>query len=310
VPASSSLVLRHPLRCLVAAACSLAAAPARADDPAEAALKRFFEGRRVVVLLDMPATSSGIDVYPEREYPLDFGKMSDRIRGAGVSLREGDRTSVTRVKVKDDLIEFQLGGGGFNNFTDGTGTVSTVSTSKTSRERDLERRIREEKDPGRKRDLQRELDYERRERERRDDYNRRRDAEINERRREQDRERALDMGSRFNIRFQKKDVPDAFKTPEGVMRALEKYVDFGDLGPRPPQRPEDLVSEPASTAEVRKGMSRRDVEALFGPARREDKTREGALDVLVAAYERAHERLEVTYVDDVVVRVEPLSPRP
>jgi hypothetical protein len=295
---------------LAVAFLALAASSARADDPAEAALKRFFEGKRVMVLLDMPASSSGIDIYPEREYPLDFGKMSDRTRGAGVSLREGDRTPVTRVKIKGDLIEFQLGGGGFNNFKDGTANVSTVSTSKSSRERDLERRIRDEKDPARKRELQRELDYERRERERRDDYNRRRDAEINERRREQDRDRAQDMGSRFNIRFEKKDVPAAFKTPEGIMRALEKYVDFGDLGPRPPQRPEDLVSEPAAGGEVRKGMSRREVEALFGPARREDKSREGALDVLVAAYERGGQRLEVTYVDDVVVRVEPLSARP
>ena len=110
------------------------------------------------MLLDMPATSSGVDVYPEREYPLDPGKVGDRIRSAGVSLREGDRVTVTRVKMKDDLIEFQLGGGGFNSFKDGTSTVSTPSAPKSSHERDLEREVREEKDPGRKRDLQRELD--------------------------------------------------------------------------------------------------------------------------------------------------------
>jgi len=83
-------------------------------DAAETALKRFFEGRPVVVRLDMPATSSGIDVYPEREDPLDFGKVADRLRGSGAALHEGDRITVTLVKVKDDLIEFQLGGGGFN----------------------------------------------------------------------------------------------------------------------------------------------------------------------------------------------------
>lgn len=301
--------LRAVARLAATALCLVAASRLRADDPAETALRRFFEGRKVAVLLDMPATSSGIDVYPEREYPTDFAKMGDRIRSAGVSLREGDRVTITRIKLKDDLIEFQLGGGGFNSLKDGSSTVSTSTIPKSSHERSLEREVREEKDPERRRDLQRELDRVRRDREYRQDRNRQRDAEVNERRRAQDRERALDLGSRFNIRFEKKDVPDAFKTPEGVMRALEKHVDFLGLGPRPPQRPEDLVSEPAPDAEVRKGMSRREVEDLFGSPRREDKSREGTLEVTVVAYERDGARLEVTYVDDVVVRVAPLAPR-
>jgi hypothetical protein len=299
-----------------AVAAILAAPAAWADNPAEDALKRFFEGRRVVVLIDMPATSSGVDVYPEREYPLDFAKVGDRVRGSGVSLREGDRTTVTRVKLKDDLIEFQLGGGGFNNFKDASAKVSTSNVPKSSRERDLEREVRAETDPARKRRLQRELDDERRDREREQSYRRQRDEEINEERREQDRRRALDMGSRFNVRFEKKDVPAAYKTPEGLMRALEKFVDFQGLGPRPPERPEDLVSESAPPADasagrgaVRKGMSRADVEALYGAPLRQDRNREGALDVLVAAYEKGRDRVEVTYVDEVVVRVAPLQPR-
>lgn len=296
-------------RLVAAALCCAASRLPAAEDPVELELRRFFEGRKVAVLLDMPASSSGIDVYPEREHPLDFAKMGDRLRSSGISLREGDRIAITRIKLKDDLIEFQLGGGGFSNFRDGSSTVTTPAAPKSSHERDLERRLQEEKDPARRRDLQRDLDYERRERQRRDDYNRRRDAEINERQRARDRERALDMGSRFNIRFEKKDVPDRFKTPQGVMQALEKYVDFLDLGPRPPQRPEDLVSEPAADGEVRKGLSRREVERLLGLPRREDKSLEGTLEVTVAAYEKDGERVEVTYVDDVVVRVAPLAPR-
>ena len=284
------------------------------DDPAEAALKRFFEGQRVAVRLDMPATSDGFDVYPEREYPLDLGKMSDRTRKAGVSLREGDRAPVTKVKLKDDLIEFQLGGGGFNNFKDGSASVSPHITPKSSTERSLEREVREETDSHRKRELQRELDDLRHEREYRDRESRERTDEINEQRRQRDHERALDMGSRFNIRFEKKDVPAAYKTPEGVMRALEKYVDFQGLGPRSPQRPEDLRSEPARSSapgadSVKKGMTRAEVEAMFGRPLRDDKSREGALDVRVASYERGGQRFDVTYVDDVVVRVTPLARR-
>ena len=293
----------------------LLASPLHADDdPAEAELKRFFEGQRVVVLLDLPATSDGFDVYPEREYPLDLGKMSDRTRRSGVALREGDRVPVTRIKIKDDLIEFQLAGGGFNTFKDGSGTVSAHITPKSSLERSLERQVKEETDSHRKRELQHELDDLRREREHRDREDRERAEEINEQRRQRDRDRALDMGSRFNIRFEKKDVPAAYKTPEGVMRALGKYVDFLALGPRPPQRPEDLRSEPADPRPpgvpgVQKGMTRAEVEAKFGRPLREDKSREGALDVRVASYERKGDRFEVTYVDDVVVRVTPLAPR-
>ena len=292
----------------------LASPLAADDDPAEAALKRFFESQRVVVLLDMPATSDGLDVYPEREYPLDQGKMGGRLRSSGVSLREGDRVPVTKVKLKDDLIEFQLGGGGFNTFKDGSSTVSPHLTPKSSTERSLEREVREETDSHRKRDLQRELDDLRREREYRDRESRERADEINEQRRARDRDRALDMGSRFNIRFEKKDVPAAYKTPEGVMRALEKFVDFLALGPRRAERPEDLRSEPADptargAGSVKKGMTRAEVEATFGRPLREDKSQEGALEVRVASYEGGSDRFEVTYVDDVVVRVTPLGRR-
>jgi hypothetical protein len=292
------------------------------DDAAEMALKRFFEGRSVTVRVDMPASSSGIDLYPEREYPLDFSKVADRIRTSGVSVREGDRITVTRVRVKDDLIEFHLGGGGFNAFKDGSGTVSVPTASKSRLEKDLERQLKDETDPRRRRDLRRELDELRREREREDSRHREVAEATNELRRERDRQRALDMGSRFNIRFEKKDVPSAYLTPEGIMRALEKYVDFPGLGPRPPQRPEDLrlerpAGEPsppedaasADDGPVRKGMTRAQVEALCGRPLREDESQEGVLRVRVARYRQGADRIEVTYVDDVVVRVEPPASR-
>jgi hypothetical protein len=41
------------------------AASAQSDD----ALKQFFEGKTVVVKLDMPATQSGVDVYADARRP-------------------------------------------------------------------------------------------------------------------------------------------------------------------------------------------------------------------------------------------------
>lgn len=280
------------------------------DDVAEQRLRGFFEGREVVLLLDMPASQSGIDIYPEREYPLVYGKVGDRIGESGISVRRGQRITITRIKLKDDLIEFQLGGGGFSQFRHGAGTVSPRITPKSSRERDLERRLKQETNPKRRRELERELDDLRRQREYHDDQNRALAEVANERRRERDHDRALDLGSRFNIRFEDKDVPEAFKTPEGVVRALEKYVDFLNLAPRPPRRPEDLVpEEPGSAPAARKGMTRAAVEDVYGHPLRDDQSREGALVVRVAAYELEGERIEVTYVDDVAVRVTPLPPR-
>jgi len=200
--------------------------------------------------------------------------------------------------------------------------VSAPTSSKSRLEKDLERQLKDETDSRRRRDLRRELDELRREREREDARHREVAEATNELRRERDRQRALDMGSRFNIRFEKKDVPSAYLTPEGVMRALEKFVDFPGFGPRPSARPEDLrlerppgqPSPPEDAASaydgpVRKGMTRAEVEALCGRPLREDESQEGVLRVRVASYRRGADRIEVTYVDDVVVRVEPPTSR-
>jgi hypothetical protein len=284
------------------------------NDAAEAVLKRFFEGKSIVARIDLPATSAGVDVYPERESPLDYSKVADRTRTNGVAVREGGSIVVTKVKVKDDLIEFQLGSGGFNWFKDTSPAVTTY-VPKSGLEKDLERRVKDETDSRRRRELQRELDDVRRDREA-DEARQRRRAEIeNARIREADRERALDLGSRFNIRFDKKDVPLAYLSPEGVMRALGKYVDFRGLGPRPPARAEDLrLERPGSRPEpaggndaVQKGMRRSEVEEACGRALREDRSQEGALRVRVAAYKCDGQRLEVTFVDDVAVKVTELD---
>src|SRR4051812_16365856 len=94
----------------LAAVAVLAAVPAFAQS--EAHLKGFFEGKKVPVLIDMPANESGIDVRPGVEPVLDYATYGDRIKTYGVAVPEGQAILITKVKVKKDLIEFQLGGGG------------------------------------------------------------------------------------------------------------------------------------------------------------------------------------------------------
>jgi hypothetical protein len=280
---------------------ALGALPLHAQS--EERLKRFFEGRSVVVRIDMPATSSGLDVYPERERPLDLGKHASRIRESGVAIAEGQRITVTKVKVKDDLIEFQLGAGGFNAFRNGSGSVYVPSVPKSNRERDLERELKQENDPDRRRWMQRELDELREEREREEARNRAVADAANELRRERDRQRALSMGSRFNVRYEK-HVPAWALTPEALMRALGEFVEFPGEGGGPSPA-EARAPEPGRGGlELRKGMTRGEVEDRLGEPERESTRREGGLDSVLAIYSRGPDRIEVTYVEDVVVRFE------
>jgi hypothetical protein len=281
--------------------CALAfviARPLAAQD--EVSLKKAFEGHYVVAHIDMPATSKGIDVYPTRELPLEFDKYSSRLREAGVAIHEGQRVMVTKVHVKNDLIEFQLAGGGFSLW-DSSGSVS-ASVPKTSREKDLERQLKGEHDPERRRRLQRELDEERDRREREQRHEQRRADEENAERRQADQARALDMGSRFNVRYDKHVPPEAL-TPRGLMRALSKYVEFPGSELRAPRRAEDLRYEGKEGAEeLRKGMSLREAKDMLGEPEHVTVRRNGDLDATVAVFRRGPSLIEATFVSGVLVK--------
>jgi hypothetical protein len=84
----------------------------------QGALSEFFEGKQVIVKLDMPATQQGVDVFPRRSQPMDIRSYASRMKEYGTSLRNGDSVLISRVKVKDKSIEFHLGGGGYGTFGD------------------------------------------------------------------------------------------------------------------------------------------------------------------------------------------------
>src|ERR1700678_4216913 len=97
-------------------------------------LSGAFEGKQVVVKMDMPGTQKGVDIYPGRPQPLDVKSYADRLKDYGISLQKGDSVMVTKVKVNKDNIEFQLGGGGFGTARDNTDTaVHFTPTDKSDR---------------------------------------------------------------------------------------------------------------------------------------------------------------------------------
>ena len=218
----------------------------------EAALKSAFERQRVTVRIDMPGADDGVDIRVQTGVvsgiAMDLPRYRNDLKRYGTAIRAGDSAMITLIKVKKDLIEVQLDGGGFGTFGDDSSTTSNIPlVDKTDREKTLERELKTEKDAARRRSLQSELD---RLRDRREFENRRiraereRDEEFKRERVAQDRLRG---GSRFNIRY--KDRVPAGVHAEDIMTALAEFVDFkGGAAAAAVNLP------PLEPARVRKGM--------------------------------------------------------
>ncbi len=265
---------------------------------AQADLEQFFEGRKVKVKIDMPATKYGIDVWPTRNPQMNFDDYAKRLKQFGTSVHEGDSLLITKVKVKKDLIEFQLGGGGFGTAGDDSSTyVSTNSPDKTRREKDLERDLKTVTDPAQKKKMKEELDDLRQDRAREEARLRTIAAEAEEFKKARVREQAKTAGSRFNIRYDKL-IPAYALTPEAVMQALGAYVDFSTAAPSNAA----ATSDPATLPRLHKGMSDEEVEHLLGYPNSQADRQEGKLTVNTWTYKKGSRTIEAEFVNDVLIR--------
>jgi hypothetical protein len=268
----------------------------------EAALKDFFEGKTVTPKLGMPGTDDGIDVYPGAAHPLDYARYAKRLKDFGTAIRPGEDVTVTKIKVKEKLIEFQLGGGGYGTFGDETSTnVSTQEAPKTKREKNLEVEVKRETDPVRKREMKEELDDLKADRERENARNRSSVAEAEEHRKQNVRQRRLEGGSRFNVRYPA-GVPAEALNPDTLMAALAQYVDFGAA-----EATTSVPLQPASTPTAprglpRKGMLLQDVDALLGTAFKTSDRKEGTLSVQTREYRTPDGRVTAEFVEGVLIR--------
>jgi hypothetical protein len=282
---------------VVVAVLLLIATPGAAQN--EAALRSFFEGRRVALKIDMPGTSDGVDIHADASRALDYQRYGDRLKSYGTAIHQGDPATVTLVKLKKDLIEFHLNGGGFGTFGDDSSTsVSLRQVEKSRRERDLDRLIDDERDSRRRRELAEERDDLRNRRER---ENRRLEIErlrLEELKRQRVAEDRLKGGSRFNLRYSD-EVPAGIR-PEEVMAALAEFVDFGALSP--PPGPPAASPAPAGSMLPRKGMTRAEAERAFGPPSESSAAREGSLAVSRVIFLSNGQRIAAEFVEDVLVR--------
>jgi hypothetical protein len=270
---------------------------AQTQTASQADLEQFFEGRKVKVKIDMPATKYGIDVWPTRNPQMNYDDYAKRLKQFGTSVHEGDSLLITKVKVKKGLIEFQLGGGGFGTAGDDSSTyVSTDSPNKTRREKDLERDLKTVTDPAQKKKMKEELDDLRQNRAREEARLRTIAAEAEEFKKARVREQAKTAGSRFNIRYDKV-IPAYALTPEAVMQALAAYVDF-----TPTTVTSATATDPSTLPRLHKGMSDEEVEQLLGYPNSQADREEGKLTVNTWTYKKGSRTIEAEFVNDVLIR--------
>jgi hypothetical protein len=266
-------------------------------------LKSYFEGRRIIMRLDMPGSSDGVNVRMDTSPAIDFKEYGTDLKRYGAALVSGDSVPITLIRVKKDMIEFQIAGGGFGTFGDDTSTsVYLPLVEKSNREKDLERRIKNETDRDARRRMERDLDDLRDSRERENRRINAQKARLEAEKRDRVAEQRLRAGSRFNLRWH--DRVPARVQPDDIMRALAEYVDFRSV-----DRPERDSRGPAADSRtapdlsrLRKGLLRDDVEQMLGrPVETSDK-REGGVVTRVEVFEAGDERVRAEFVEDVLVR--------
>ena len=283
--------------------------PLSAQAQSEAALKQYFEGRTVKLKLAMPGVEDGVDVYPGTSTPLDFPRHAARLKNYGTALHAGDQALVTKLKVKAKLIEFQLDGGGYGTSGDETSSSVSVATApRTKREQNLEAELKREQDPVRRRAIKEELDDLKATRAREDARNRASVAEAEESKKANIRQRRLEGGSRFNIRYRDGVLATAI-TPEAIKQALAAYVDFDEPAPPPTEVTSALpvagsvpVGKPAPGGLPTKGMLQAGVDELLGTPKRTSDRMEGRLKVTTRVYPTTAGQVTAEFVEGVLIR--------
>ena len=86
--------------------------------------------------------------------------------------------------------------------------------------------------------------------------------------------------------------------PQDVISALAEYVDFEG----PEARPAAPTAPTGDIGMVRKGLSRSEMERLFGTAASSSERREGGLVVTTLVFNVRDQRISADFVDDVLIR--------
>jgi hypothetical protein len=278
-------------------------------------LEGYFTGKMVVAKIDMPGSEKGVDLAFNKPVVLDPKSYSSSLVTFGVAIHKGDAVQVTKVLVKGDHIEFQLGGGGFGVAGDDTNTVvAPVVVAVSDREKDLVKQIAAEKDAKRKQDLQHDLDQERARRAQQQAMNNNAATVASQMKAQQVMQRRLQGGSRFNLKWQG-TVPSDDRDPDTVTKLLADYVDFDAShanpasmagGPAPLARSAYVPAAgatPADIGQLQRSMKMDDVFGLLGQGQMTSQSvSSDGLKTQVFEFKAADRVVDVTFVEGVVVK--------
>jgi hypothetical protein len=249
--------------------------------------------------------------------PVNFREVAQRLKDNGTALKMGTPVMVTKVVVKKEHIEFQLGGGGYGTFGDwmtNGSDVSAASTGETQYEKDLKHQIKNSSGDEKKR-LERELAKVRSERERENSRTAAEAQQANMAREANLRAKRAEAGSRFNIHYRQGMPPEAL-TPEGVAKALAQYLEFPGTSvaqaaaapaasvaaPNAAPQAAPAAAAPAGGASaLRKGLSLGEVETLLGPAAFASEAKSGTMTVAKRTYRKDGLEIAASFVGGVLV---------
>jgi len=263
--------------------CSLAslfvsAAPVVAQD------YRSLEGMTVTVKMDMPASSTGVDV-DGGSGQADIRKVAALVHDNGIGVHTGESIMITKVEPKGHHVEVQLGGGGWGTFSDRM-SLAAASTpvvpyqQKSRYEKDLESDLRWSTNYWDRKETRHELDKARNERNRDNATDAAINAQSAQLAQANARAKAASSGSRFNLRYPAGTPPGL--TAQQIMTALGKYVDFNAAPP--PARPAEPRSPSGHAPALSKGLTVAQVESILGPASKVSQKTEGSFETTIREY--------------------------
>jgi hypothetical protein len=279
-------------------------------------IESFFTGKEVVLKINMPGSQKGVDLRFNKPAPMDWKEYGSRVKQFGTAIPKGATSRVTSVVVKKDMIEFQLDGGGFGTFGDDTQTkVDSKVVEKTDYEKSLEDQISKTDDPDRKAQLQRDLDREQAKRQKQQAANDRTAQVASQMKAQKVADNRAGGGSRFNLRWSGSIPPDQLN-PDAIMKLLAEYVDFSPIqgaNAAPAAKADEakqLDSAAAGggdggspTSQLKRGMKIDEVNTLLGPGKQmSESVGDGGLKTQVYEYLTSDRKVDVTYVDGLVIR--------
>jgi hypothetical protein len=188
--------------------------------------------------------------------------------------------------------------------------VSVPNAPKTKREQNLEGELKRTTDPARRHAIKEELDDLKAEREREDARNRASVADAQEAKKANIRQRRLEGGSRFNLRY-RDGVPASALTAESVKQALDAYLDFLEpAAATEPTSPQPFGVGATGTAPgpspvsglPTKGMLQADVDQVLGTPEKSTDRAEGKLKVTTRIYSTKAGRVSAEFVEGVLIR--------